>query len=89
MNNKEHPDTVSYEVYEQVAWERSLAEEQLSTLGFSLGCNVTCKKKLTVTHKKDGRYDIVRTINVCSECGEQLHSDMNFCPYCGRKILDD
>jgi hypothetical protein len=89
MNNKEHPDTVSYGVYEQVAWERSLAEEQLNTLGFSLGCNVTCRKEFVATHQKDGRYNIVRTFKVCSECGEQLHSDMNFCPYCGRKIVDD
>lgn len=89
MNNQEHPDTVSYGVYEQVAWERSLAEEQLNTLGFSLGCSVTCRKKPVVTHKKQSNSDNVRTINVCSECGEQLHSDMNFCPYCGRKIVDD
>lgn len=89
MNNKKHPDTVSYGVYEQVAWERDLVEDQLSTLGFSLGCSVTCRKKLIATHKKHGNSNIVRTINVCSECGEQLHSDMNFCPYCGRKIIDD
>ena len=89
MNNKEHPDIVSYGVYEQVAWERSLAEEQLSTLGFSLGCSVTCRKKSVATHQKDGRYNIARIFEVCSECEEQLHSDMNFCPYCGRKIVDD
>lgn len=89
MNNKEHPDTVSYGVYEQVAWERSLAEEQLNTLGFSLGCSVTCKKKLVATYQKDGRYNVARTFEVCSECGEPLHSGMNFCPYCGRKILYD
>lgn len=87
MNNKEHPDTVSYGVYEQVAWERSLAEEQLRTLGFSLGCKVTCKKKLVSVY---GQYsNNTRIIQMCSECGEQLHSDMNFCPYCGRKIEDD
>ena len=32
MNNKEHPDTVSYGVYEQVAWERSLTDIILSNL---------------------------------------------------------
>lgn len=84
MNNKEHPDTVLYDVYVQVAWERSLAEDQLNTLGFSLGCNVTCKKKLVNINR-----GYIRTIKVCSECGEQLHPDMNFCPYCGRKIVDD
>lgn len=84
MNNKEHPDTVLYGVYEQVAWERKLAEAQLSILGFSLGCNVTCTKKSVNVNR-----GYVRTIKVCSECGEQLHSDMNFCPYCGRKIIDD
>ena len=89
MTNKEHPDTVSYGVYEQVAWERDLVEDQLNTLGFGVGSKVTCRKKLVVTHKKEGRYDNVRAINVCSECGEQLHPDMNFCPYCGRKIVDD
>lgn len=82
MNNKEHPDTVFYGVYKQVAWERSLAEEQLNTLGFGLGCNVVCKRK-PITNKT------YKTLTVCSECGEQLHSDMNFCPYCGRKILND
>lgn len=82
MNNKEHPDTVSYGVYEQVAWERDLVEDQLHTLGFEVCSKVTCRKKPVVTHT-------IRTINVCSECGEQLHSDMNFCPYCGRKILDE
>lgn len=88
MNNKEHPDTVSYGVYEQVAWERDLVEDQLNTLGFGVGSKVTCRKKLVTTYQKDGRYNIARTFEVCSECGEQLHSDINFCPYCGRKILD-
>lgn len=89
MNNKKHPDTVSYGVYEQVAWERDLVEDQLNTLGFGVGSKVTCRKKLVTTYQKDGRYNIARTFEVCSECGEQLHSDMNFCPYCGRRILND
>ena len=89
MNNKEHPDTVSYEAYEQVTWERNLVQDQLNTLGFGVGSKVTCRKKLVTTYQKDGRYNIARIFEVCSECGEQLHSDMNFCPYCGRKILDD
>lgn len=87
MNNKEHPDTVLYGVYEQVAWERSIAEEQLRILGFSLGERVTCKKKHTFTEHNNSR--TVHAIAICSECGEQLHSDMNFCPCCGRKIVDD
>jgi hypothetical protein len=50
MNNKKHPDTVSYGVYEQVAWERDLVEDQLHTLGFGVGSKVTCRKNLVTTY---------------------------------------
>lgn len=29
------------------------------------------------------------TFDCMPEDMQQLHSDMNFCPYCGRKIIDE
>ena len=90
-------DVVSKAAYDQVAWERHLAEVQLKSIGKSLG-----EKMDDVQPVKHGRWvesfeqivDLTYKVKRCSICGKTKpmkifgHEDclFNYCPNCGAKM---
>ena len=80
-------DVVSKAAYDQVAWERNLAEEQLKSIGKSLGENMD-----DVQPVKHGKW--MNDIQ-CSNCGWYMEDDVtispmmvffDYCPNCGAKM---
>ena len=54
--SKEEKQHVSFGVYQQVAWERDVATEQLRELGYSLGEEIITCKNCEHWGKKQGRW---------------------------------
>ena len=84
-------DVVPKAAYDQVAWERDIAIQQLrEDYGVSLGE----KKHADVVEVKHGRWELVtikyypgQTVRVgyCQKCNEERPVD-NFCPNCGARM---
>ena len=85
-------EAVHRSVYDQCAWERDLAIEQLRN---DYGVGLGEKKSADVVRVKHGRWisDDRDVLFSCSECGTQIstswdydHLQWNFCPHCGCKM---
>ena len=81
-------DVVSKAAYDQVAWERNLAEGQLKSIGKSLG-----EKMDDVQPVKHGRWvfnkppdDWIMSLYACDQCGHVEEGKPNYCPNCGSKM---
>lgn len=76
---------VSRDAFDQILWERDVMEEQLHSIGKSLG-----EKMDDVRSAKFGK-NVANYLFMfkCSECGWECYdmnecdSDFNFCPNCG------
>ena len=79
-------DVVSLGVYEQVAWERDIAIQQLrEDYGVELG-----QKKADVAPVRHGRWVLVDSdveqFFMCNKCNEKEYWESNYCSNCGAKM---
>ena len=85
-------DVVSKAAYDQVVWERNMAEEQLKSIDKSIG-----EKMEDVQPVKHGQWvqDAVYVDETtgepclawfCNQCGEPQMVGTNYCPNCGAKM---
>ncbi len=79
-------DVVSKAAYDQVAWERHLAEVQLKSIGKSLG-----EKMDDVQPVKHGRWivhddELLGVTKECSVCHIEGCLDGYYCPNCGARM---
>lgn len=81
---------VSRDAFEQILWEHDVMEEQLHSIGKSLGEKMDDVRKINYG-KNISDYS---TIFQCSECGwecsdiSKRDSNFNFCPNCGAIITN-
>ena len=79
-------DVVSKAAYDQVAWERHLAEVQLKSIGKSIGEKMDDVAPVVHGKWEDSiaKYGIL--IHKCSVCNKYSHMAYNYCPNCGVKM---
>lgn len=82
------PEYVRYSTYEQVAWERDIAIEQLHELGYEFGQKID-KEEFCEWIRDNDEFDVYdtkcRNRHVFFE-GSPEDNEYVYCPYCGKKI---